>query len=121
MVVVKQFKFLQDQSCFRKELKLLKRIKMLGLENNGGFPVVLSAKTSNIHGEIMMSFVGPTLEQKFALNLSIEMPHKYVRIAEEQVFKLGFEVLAQLEVLHRLGYSHGDIKLQNICYNTLFG
>lgn len=74
MVVVKQFKFLEDQSCFRKELKLLKRIKRLGLENNGGFPVVLSAKTTKNYGEIMMSFVGPTIEKKFELDLSLERP-----------------------------------------------
>ena len=120
MVIVKQFKFVQDQSCFRKELKLLKRIKRLGLENNGGFPVVLSAKTSNTYGEIMMSFVGPTIENKFGLNLSLEQSSICVPVGADQVFKMGFELVSQLEILHRLGYCHGDIKLQNICFNSMF-
>lgn len=80
MVVVKQFKFINNKDCFKKELKLLKRIKQLGLENNGGFPVLFSSKTSTVYGEIMMSFVGPTIQEKFALNLSMERPNYLVQI-----------------------------------------
>jgi len=32
---------------FKKELKILKKIKSLQLEDNGGFPVIISAKLSN--------------------------------------------------------------------------
>jgi hypothetical protein len=41
-----------------KELKILKKIKSLQLEDNGGFPVIISAKLSNTIGEILMSYAG---------------------------------------------------------------
>ena len=27
------------------------------------------------------------------------------------------QVISQLEILHKLGYTHGDLKFQNICFN----
>ena len=44
MVVLKQFKLRTDKVGFKKELKVLKKIKALDLENNGGFPVIIAAK-----------------------------------------------------------------------------
>ena len=38
---------------------------MLDLENNGGFPVILSAKMSNTMGEILMSYIGGDLFEEF--------------------------------------------------------
>ena len=26
-------------------------------------------------------------------------------------------MISQLEIIHKLGYTHGDINLKNICYN----
>ena len=46
MVVLKQFKLRTDKIAFKKELKVLKRIKSLDLVNNGGFPVIITAKLS---------------------------------------------------------------------------
>ena len=27
------------------------------------------------------------------------------------------QLISQLEIIHKLGYTHGDLKFQNICYN----
>ena len=44
---------------------MLKKIKYLDLENNGGFPYIVSAKLSNTLGELMMSYVGKDLFEEF--------------------------------------------------------
>ena len=46
LVVLKQFKLRTDKVGFKKELKVLKKIKSLDLDNNGGFPVIINAKLS---------------------------------------------------------------------------
>ncbi len=43
---------------FKKELKILRKIKMLQLIDNGGFPYLLSSKISKNYGEILMTYVG---------------------------------------------------------------
>ena len=48
----------KDASSFKNELVILKKIKALDIDNNGRFPVILSAKFTNTIGEIMMSYVG---------------------------------------------------------------
>jgi serine/threonine protein kinase len=42
---------------------------------------------------------------------------KFSGIPLAQASRIGIEICNQLEILHQLGYTHGDIKLQNICYN----
>lgn len=70
-VVLKQFRLSNEKKGFKKELKVLKRIKQLDLQNNGGFPVILSAKISNSLGEIMMSHVGSNIYDFFKLQLDV--------------------------------------------------
>jgi len=48
----------KERMGFKKELKILKKIMSLQLEDNGGFPVIISAKLSNTIGEILMSYAG---------------------------------------------------------------
>jgi hypothetical protein len=57
---------------FKKELKLLKKIKSLDLKDNGGFPVILSAKLSNSLGEILMSYVGKDIFEVFDIQKSLD-------------------------------------------------
>jgi hypothetical protein len=66
-VVIKQFELSHERKGFKKEMKLLKRIKQLQLANNGGFPVIFSAKISNVLGEIMMSYVGKDIFEHFEI------------------------------------------------------
>ena len=71
-LILKQFNMRQEKSGFKKELKILKNIKTLDLENNGGFPVVISAKMSNSIAEILMSYVGKDIFEIFNLQDSLE-------------------------------------------------
>jgi hypothetical protein len=57
---------------FKKELKILKKIKSLELEENGGFPIIISAKISKSLGEIMMTFCGKDIFEEFELQKSLE-------------------------------------------------
>ena len=73
-VVLKQFQLKKERSGFKKELKILKKIKSLELENNGGFPLIISAKLSNTLGEILMSYAGPDIFDVFNISQSLEDP-----------------------------------------------
>ena len=66
--MLKQFPLTSDREGFKKELKILKKIKSLKLKNNGGFPRILSAKLSNSVGEILMSYCGQDLFEAFNIN-----------------------------------------------------
>jgi hypothetical protein len=57
---------------FNKELKILKKIKSLDLKDNGGFPLIISAKFSNNLGEIMMSYCGKDLYEEYDIQQSLE-------------------------------------------------
>jgi hypothetical protein len=57
---------------FNKELKILKKIKSLDLKDNGGFPLIISAKLSNNLGEIMMSYCGKDLYEEYDIQQSLE-------------------------------------------------
>jgi len=48
-------------------LKILKKIKFLQLKDNGGFPLIVSAKMSNSLGEILMTYEGKDIFTKFDL------------------------------------------------------
>ena len=63
--MLKQFQLKTERVGFKKELKILKKIKSLELDNNGGFPVIISAKLSNTLGEIMMSYSGKDIFDAF--------------------------------------------------------
>lgn len=102
---------------FRKELKILKKIKHLQLKDNAGFPLVLSAKQSRSLGEIMMTFVGNNIFIEFNLASSFEDKLYHQRIELNKLATIGIQIISQLEVLHKLGYVHGDLKFQNLTYN----
>ena len=77
MVVLKQFKLKTDKAGFKKELKVLKKLKSLEIENNGGFPVIITAKLSEKVGEIMMSYSGRDIFEEFEIAQSLEDPTKH--------------------------------------------
>jgi hypothetical protein len=60
-IVLKQFRVSKERPSFEQELKLLKKIKSLEMPNNGGFPLILSAKVSKNFGEILMTYQGSDL------------------------------------------------------------
>ena len=75
----------QEKSGFKKELKILKSIKTLDLENNGGFPVVISAKMSNSIAEILMSYVGKDIFEIYELQDSLEDYQKHQCLDLKQI------------------------------------
>jgi len=95
---------------FKKELKILKKIKLLQLKNNGGFPLIISAKMSNSIGEILMSYEGKDVFTKYNLQKSLEDPNQHKAFPINTLFDLGMQMTSQLEILHKLGFTHGDLK-----------
>lgn len=79
-VVIKQFTLSVEMKGFKKELKILKKIKHFGMKDNGGFPVVLSAKQSRTLGEILMTYVGNDIFVEFNLSNSFEDPIYHQRV-----------------------------------------
>lgn len=35
----------------------------------------------------------------------------------KRISNMGMQLVSQLEIIHRIGYTHGDLKFQNICYH----
>lgn len=85
---------------------------------NGGFPLILSAKISQNYGEIMITYSGPDVYGMFNLQNKMESNMRFVGILTDRACKIGMQLVSQLEVLHILGYVHGDLKLQNVCYDS---
>ena len=116
-VVLKQFILKFERAGFQKELKILKKIKSLELRNNGGFPIIISAKISNNLGEIMMTYAGRDIFDVYEIQDSLEDSKKHQCFNLKNLSDMGMQIVSQLEILHKLGYNHGDLKFQNICYN----
>lgn len=62
IAVIKRYDLVTSRRIFKKEVKILKRIKSLKLVNNGNFPVPLSAFVHMNAGEILMSYTGENLD-----------------------------------------------------------
>jgi len=88
-VVLKQFQLKKERSGFKKELKILKKIKSLELAHNGGFPVIISAKLSNTLGEILMSYAGPDIFDVFNIAQSLEDPASHKGLSLSEISDLG--------------------------------
>ena len=116
-VVLKQFNLLTDRNGFLQEFEVLKKIKQLGIQNNGRFPVIISAKVSKTQGEILMTFSGNNIEYEFDLGSSFRDSYHQRLFTLKQLSDIGIQLTSQFEILHKLGYTHGDIKLQNICFD----
>lgn len=92
---------------------------MLELKNNGGFPLIISAKISNSMGELLMSFVGNDLFEEYNIQKSLEDPKQHKALDLKTISDIGIQTISQLEILHKLGFVHGDLKFQNICFNKI--
>lgn len=120
-MVVKQYNFTFEKEGFKKDLKVLKRIKHLQLNNNGGFPVILSCKCCQTHGEILMTNVGENLYNLYNISRCFDNPKLHMGIHDLNLLtKIGIDLVSQLEVLHTLGFVHNDLKFQNLCLNKQY-
>lgn len=84
----------KEKQGFKKELKILKKIKSLDLKNNGGFPVIISAKLSNTLGEIMMSYVGQDIFELFDIETSLNDHTKHKCMDIGQLSNIGMQILS---------------------------
>lgn len=73
-----------------------------------GLPLMIGYKVGKDYCEIMMTHGGNNLEQWTA---HIKQPERRVDFAADMLR----QILSALKTLHSLGYSHGDIKPENIC------
>ena len=71
-VVLKQFNLQTDREAFLKELEVLKKIKQLEIQDNGRFPVIISAKVSLSLGEILMTYSGTSVHDEYNIGPCLE-------------------------------------------------
>ena len=79
-----------------------------GNELHDGLPILLSYKMKNESGEILMADAGKSLDNWGDLAYT-----KKQRMAF--VVEMLNQLIPALKKLHDLGFSHGDIKHENIC------
>ena len=89
ILVIKQFKLRKEKKGFQKELKILKKIKSLELKNNGGFPLIVSAKLSSSLGEIMMTYAGPDIFEVFNIEKSLNDSKLHSCLTLKQLSDVG--------------------------------
>lgn len=81
-VILKQFQLSREMNGFKKELKILKKIKQLELDHNGGFPEILSAKISQSIGEIVMTNVGKDVFEVFKISQSLDDSKNHEKLSD---------------------------------------
>lgn len=64
-----------------------------------------------------MSYVGKDIFEHFEIYQSLEDQMLHNCFDNKQISKMGMQLISQLEIIHKIGYTHGDLKFQNICYN----
>lgn len=72
--------------------------------------MIISAKLSSSLGEIMMSYVGKDIFEVFKIERSLNDPAQHRGLSLQQISELGMQIISQLEILHKMGYTHGDLK-----------
>lgn len=88
-VVIKQYQLQTEKSNFKKELKVLKKIKQKNLPDNAGFPVILSAKVTSTIGEIIMSYRGVDLYRYHNIANSLHDVVKCGKLSKKELSKMA--------------------------------
>ena len=76
--------------------------------NHDGLPILLSYKLKEEGGEILMADAGISIDK-----WGEEKMNKKQRM--EFAIEMLKQIIPALKKLHDLGFSHGDIKHENIC------
>ena len=74
-----------------------------------GYPLMTSHKTLERQHEILMKYHGKSLEEHILLG-SKPLTHF-------KILQYLYNLVDLLEVLHKFGYAHGNLKLNNIAIN----
>ena len=64
-----------------------------------------------------MTNVGKDVFEVFKISQSLDDSSKHEKMSDSEIFDFGMQIVSQLEILHKLGYTHGDLKFQNICFD----
>jgi serine/threonine protein kinase len=104
-------------SCFKKELEVLSKLALFpDLQEAGGVPTLLGfAFDFRLNrAELVTTWCGLSLEeawtgyfQRQSLTNTLEF--------KKHVINMGSQILTSLQKLHKVGFVHQDIKLDNIC------
>ena len=91
----------------RAVLELIKYNKLAGK----GFPSLLDICTTSQfnHSEVVMEKLGQSL-----LELIRNQPQS---MNEASIFNIGFQLVNRIEILHNLGYCHGNISPSSIYFS----
>lgn len=119
-VVLKQYKG-QNKKSILSEIKIFTLLENLKKEMSGseivsvinkgnlvGLPHMLGYKVSKSYSEIMMTHGGNCLEK-----WTPRLPNRIKRV--NFAADMLRQIIMALKTLHSLGYSHGDLKPENVC------
>eukprot|EP00347_Sterkiella_histriomuscorum_P013920 403362850 len=110
-IILKRYELSSQKDAFLKELKLLSKLNKSNISKaNKSIPEIISYKSDKVFAEIIMSDAGTDLTQLLCSDASQQNTNKF-QIATQ----VGFQVLSALEKIHECGYTHQDIKLDNVC------
>lgn len=101
-----------------RHTEALNTIKTLKLSNNGNFPRILSSDITRTEGEIMMTHAGQQLHKKYGLPSNFSEPCLPGLVPISDIVHIARDIISQLEIIHKVGLIHGDIRPQNICFNA---
>jgi serine/threonine protein kinase len=57
-----------------------------------------------------MSYVGNDIFDVFNISQSLDDVSTHIKLSHNEISDLGMQIVSQLEVLHKIGYTHGDLK-----------
>jgi|TARA_B110000285_G_C15108881_1_gene609779 serine/threonine protein kinase len=57
-----------------------------------------------------MSYVGNDIFDVFNISQSLDDASTHIKLSHNEISDLGMQIVSQLEVLHKIGYTHGDLK-----------
>lgn len=117
--VLKQFDLQNDQKGFKKELEVIAEILLFNDDmEKAGLPELMGFAFGQVQSraELMMSHCGHDLNQEWDKYMVNRGKAKSIEL-KLKVCDMARQVLHALNCLHRVGFCHWDLKLDNICFN----
>jgi casein kinase I homolog HRR25 len=65
-----------------------------------------------------MSDVGENIFQIQNIQRGLKDPAEHRCLSRKELSQMGIQLVSQLEILHELGYTHGDLNLHKICFKN---
>ena len=103
-VIVKKVDLTIYKNSFEKEAFLMNMLQTA----ETGFSQLVRMVVTDTTGELYQSYAGEDLA---SLDLFQSGSHE----SKVEMLRMAKQILSSLEHIHKLGYTHGDIKYDNIC------